>query len=66
MIRNIPLVARHCCVSRDCFIALSRIAVLLCRLVRSYTNARYVENEQDMLKAVETQQAGCNALVVFR
>ena len=57
-------------VSRDCF----PIALSIKRrenIVKSYKGELYeckttVENEQDMLKALdEVKQAGCNALVVF-
>ena len=71
MIRNIPQVKLGIvAVSRDCFpIALSenrRRAVVQAFGEKLYECPVTVENEQDMLKAVENvQQAGCNALVVF-
>ena len=71
MIENIPVVkAGIIAVSRDCFpIALSQAR--RAAIVKAYRGELYecpvtVENEADMLRAVEdVRAAGCNALVVF-
>ena len=71
MIENIPVVkAGIIAVSRDCFpIALSQER--RAAIVKAYRGELYecpvtVENEADMLRAVEdVRAAGCNALVVF-
>ena len=71
MFENIPQVKLGIiAVSRDCFplkLSESRRAAI----TKAYTGELYeckvtVENEKDMLKAVEdVKAAGCNALVVF-
>ena len=70
-IQNIPEVKLGIiAVSRDCFvISLSekrRAAIVQAYKGQLYEAKTTVENEKDMLKAVdEVKAAGCNALVVF-
>ena len=74
MLTNIPTVKLGIiAVSRDCFIiSLSErrraavVAACQAKGVDIYECKTTVENEKDMLKAVdEVKAAGCNALVVF-